>query len=46
MSHQPPADGDRPAEAGSDSESVLRPINPIEKEGEEDVLEPAEEEQF
>ena len=46
MSHQPPANGDMPAEAGDDSESVLRPIYPVERESEDDVLEPAEEEQF
>ena len=46
MSHQSTSDGGRPAEAGGDSENVLRLINPIEKEGEGDVLEPAEEEQF
>ena len=44
MSHQPPANGDMPAKAGDDSESVLRPIYPVERESEDDVLEPAEEE--
>ena len=46
MSHQPPANGDMPAEVGDDSESVLRLIYPVERESEDDVLEPAEEEQF
>ena len=45
MNHRPPINGDEPAEAGDDSIKVLRPVNPIEKEG-EDELEPPEEEQF
>ena len=42
MSHQAPSNGDSPADAGDDLENVLRPMYPIEKKGEEDVLEPAE----
>ena len=45
MNHRPPINGDEPAEAGDDSIKVLRPVNPVEKEG-EDELEPPEEEQF
>ena len=45
MNHRPPINGDEPADAGGDSTTVLRPINPIEKEG-DDELEPPEEEQF
>ena len=45
MNHRPPINGDKTAEAGGDSTTVLRPINDVEKEGEED-LELPEEEQF
>ena len=46
MSHQTPTNGDMPAEAGDDSESVLGPIYPVERESEDDVLEQPEEEQI
>ena len=45
MNHQSPINGNKPAEAGGDSTTVLRPINDIAKEG-DDELEPPEEEQF
>ena len=46
MNHQPPISRDgMPAEAGDDSK-VLRPISPLERECEDDVLEMPEEEQF
>ena len=46
MNHRPPINGDEPAEAGDDSMKVLRTVNHVEKEGEDEWLEPPEEEQF
>ena len=45
MNHRLPINGDRPAEAGGDSNKIARPINDVEKVDGED-LELPEEEQF
>ena len=46
MNHRPSINGDEPATAGDALTGVLRPVNPVEREGEDGWLEPPEEEQF